>query len=92
MNGFFADYLAFDIDQPLQAADRLTFPYQRLRSITCGDVFHDAIRLQETRRRFSYYPRSVRSYLLAAGWARIGQEEHLMGRAGLAGDEKAAPI
>jgi hypothetical protein len=25
--------------------------------------------------------------LLAAGWARIGQEEHLMGRAGYVGDE-----
>ena len=25
--------------------------------------------------------------MLAAGWGRIGQEEHLMGRAGFAGDE-----
>ena len=37
--------------------------------------------------RFKYYPRDVWLYLMASGWNRIGQEEHLMGRAGLAGDE-----
>ena len=39
------------------------------------------------RDRFAYYPHDVWLYLLAAGWARIGQEEHLMGRAGYVGDE-----
>jgi hypothetical protein len=31
-------------------------------------------------------------YLLAAGWQRIGQEEHLMPRAGFAGDELGSAI
>ena len=43
--------------------------------------------LEALRRPFAYYPHDVWLYLLAAGWARIGQEEHLMGRAGMVGDE-----
>jgi len=50
-------------------------------------VFHDDLGLEAVRARFAYYPRDVWLYMLAAGWTRIGQEEHLMGRAGLVGDE-----
>src|ERR687893_36730 len=56
------------------------------------DVFHDEAGLGEIRGRFSYYPRDVWLYLLAAGWERVGQEEHLMGRAGIAGDELGSAI
>src|SRR5207248_1274157 len=31
-------------------------------------------------------------YLLAAGWTRIGQEQHLMGRAGSVGDELGSAL
>jgi hypothetical protein len=41
---------------------------------------------------FAYYPHDVCLYLLAAGWARIEQEEHLMGRAGSVGDEIGSAI
>ena len=34
-----------------------------------------------------WYPYDVWLYILTSAWARIGQEEHLMGRAGFAGDE-----
>jgi hypothetical protein len=44
------------------------------------------------RERLAYYPRDVWLYLLAAGWARIGQEEHLMGRAGTVGDEVGSAL
>jgi hypothetical protein len=88
---FLLDYLGFDIgvdiDQPIEPADWLTFPAQKLRSLTAGAVYHDDIGLQSLRDRFSYYPRDVWLYLLASGWNRIGQEEHLMGRAGIVGDE-----
>jgi hypothetical protein len=43
--------------------------------------------LQAARERFQYYPHDIWLYLLAAGWSRIGEEGHLMGRAGSAGDE-----
>lgn len=84
---FLLDYLAFDIRNEIEPADWLTFPEQKLRTIKAGAIFHDGIGLEEIRERFSYYPHDIWLYLLAAGWARVGQEEHLMGRAGMVGDE-----
>lgn len=78
----------FDIVREIEPADWLTFPERKLRSITGSEnVFHDEIGMRDTLARFRYYPHDVWLYLLASGWNRIGQEEHLMGRAGLAGDE-----
>ena len=87
VRGFFLDYLNFDVRRDIEPADWLTLPEQKLRSITAGAVYHDGAGLRAIRDRFTYYPRDVWLYLLAAGWARIGQEEHLMGRAGFVGDE-----
>jgi Domain of unknown function (DUF4037) len=84
---FFLDYLAFDITRDIEPADWLTFPEQKLRTVTGGAVFHDDVGLAAVRGRFGYYPRDVWLYLLASAWARVGQEEHLMGRAGSVGDE-----
>ena len=96
MRRFLLDYLGFDIgvdiDQPIEAADWFTFPAQKLRALTAGAVYRDDIGLQSLRDRFSYYPRDVWLYLLASGWNRIGQEEHLMGRAGIVGDEIGSTI
>jgi Domain of unknown function (DUF4037) len=92
LRGFFAEYLGFDIDQPLEPADWLTFSEQRLRTITGGAVYHDDIGLNSLRAQFSYYPHDVWLYLLAAAWARIGQEEHLMGRAGMVDDEVGSAV
>jgi hypothetical protein len=85
--GFVADLLGFDLSSDISPADWLTFPQQKLRTLTAGAVYHDGIGLEALRQRFGWYPRDVWLYLLAAGWARIGQEEHLMGRAGIRGDE-----
>ena len=90
--GFFLDYLAFDIEREVEPADWLTFPEQKLRTVTSGAVFHDEVGLEEVRRRFAYYPRDVWLYQLASAWARVGQEEHLMGRAGSVGDELGSAI
>jgi len=84
---FLKGYLGFDYAQTITSADWLTFPEQKLRSITAGRVFRDEIELQKMRQQFAYYPGDVWLYLLASGWNRIEQEEHLMGRAGLVGDE-----
>jgi hypothetical protein len=80
-------YLNFDIDLEIEPADWLTFPDQKLRSLSPANVFHDDIGLRDTLNRFACYPHDVWLYLLACGWSRIGQEEHLMGRTGFAGDE-----
>ena len=89
---FILQYLEFDVAGEIEPADWLTFPEQKLRTLTDGPVFRDDVGLGEMRARFAYYPRDVWIYLLAAGWARIGQEEHLMGRAGLVGDEVGSAI
>jgi hypothetical protein len=89
---FFMDYLGFDINHEITPVDWLTFPDQKLLSITAGRVFHDEAGLKDVLNRFAYYPHDVWLYLLAAGWARIEQEEHLMGRAGSVGDEIGSAI
>ena len=89
---FFDDYLGFDITQEIHSLDWLSFPGQKLRTIIAGRVFHDDIGLESVRQRFAFYPEDVWLYLLACGWTRIEQEEHLMGRAGSVGDEVGAAI
>ena len=89
---FFGGYLNFDIDRTICPADWLTFPQQKLRTIMSGGIFHDDIGLDAVRARFTWYPPDLWRYLLAAGWARIGQDEHLMGRAGLVGDELGSAL
>lgn len=87
-----ADHLGLDHAENLSPADWLSIPEQRLLTLTAGAVYHDGIGLEDLRQRFGWYPHDVWLYLLAAGWARIGQEEHLMGRAGLVGDEVGSAL
>lgn len=92
IQGFFKDYIGFDIAKDLTPYDWLAIPQQKLRSVTTGRIFHDDLRLAEARSRFSYYPRNVWLYLLAAAWKRIEEAEHLVGRSGYVGDELGATI
>jgi hypothetical protein len=92
LRDFILSYLNFDIDGEIEVTDWLTFSEQKLRGITAGAVYHDEIGLQALRDRFAYYPRDVWLYMLTAGWSRIAQEEHLMGRAGSAGDEIGSAV
>jgi hypothetical protein len=84
---FLKGYLDFDYAQTITTADWLTLPEQKLRLATTGRVFRDQIKLQQMRHKFAYYPHNVWLYLLASCWNRIEQEEHLMARAGIVGDE-----
>ena len=92
VNDFFGDYLGVEIAKPLRATDWLTLPCQKLRSIGAGRLFHDDLDLAAIRDRFSWYPHDVWLYILASCWSRIGQDEHLMGRAGLVGDEIGSSV
>ena len=89
---FFLDYLGFELAQRVEPADWLSFSEQRLRTITGGAIYHDDVGLGQVCARFAYYPDDVWLYLLAAAWARIGQEEHLMGRVGMVGDEVGSAL
>lgn len=92
LRGYCQDYLGFDLAHAIAPADWLSFPEQKLRTLVAGAVFHDEAELQAARDRFQYYPHEVWLYLLASGWNRLGEEEHLMGRAGLAGDELGSAL
>lgn len=83
----------YDITQPLQVSDWLSFPTHSLGEMTAGAVYHDAVgELTAWRNHLSWYPYDVWLYLLASGWQRIGQEEHLMSRAGYVGDELGSTL
>jgi hypothetical protein len=92
VEGWFCSYLGLDVTAPLGAAEWLSIPSQKLRSIVAGAVFRDDLSLQSIRERLSWYPHDVELYILGCLWTRIGQEEHLMGRAGHAGDELGSAI
>lgn len=85
-------FLNWDTCDDIEITDWLTFPEHKQRAITAGAVFHDEVGLQSIRDRLAYYPEDVWLYLLAAGWTRIGQEEHLMGRSGMVDDEIGSAI
>lgn len=85
--------LGWDPAGRLAPADWLSIASQQLLSVTAGPVFHDGPgELTALRERLAWYPTDVWRYLLAAGWTRLGQEEHLMGRAGHAGDELGSAV
>jgi len=99
LDRWFGEYLGLPVgehrtDRPsLDEIDWLTLPQQKLLTIAAGEVFRDDRgRLESVRSRLAWYPEEVWRYLLASAWARIGQEEHLVGRAGWRGDEIGARL
>lgn len=92
IDGFFLSYLNLRIAEPMTPADWLSLPSQKLRSIVAGGVFHDDLSLEAVREKLARYPEDVRLYVLGCLWARIGQEEHLMGRAGQVGDDLGSAL
>ena len=92
IDGYLNEYTGLSASQCPSAADWLSVPQQKLLSLTAGEVFRDDLGLTALRERFAYYPRDVWLYLLACGWSRIGQDEHLAPRAAMAGDELGAAL
>jgi len=92
LDGFFTHYMNIHVKKEPVMIDWLTLPHHKLRSVTAGRVFHDALGLETVRARFSWYPHDIWLYILASAWTRIGQEEHLMGRAGSIKDENGSAI
>jgi Domain of unknown function (DUF4037) len=85
---FFWSWLRVDPLAELEPEDWLVISEQNLRMVTSGRVFRDDLgELTRARAALGYYPRDVWLYLLAAQWARIGQEEAFPGRTAEAGDD-----
>lgn len=90
--GFFRSLLGIDFDNPVTPSDWLRIPQQKLLEANAPSVYTDQIGLEAFRQRFQYFPNDVWLYLLASLWQRVGQEEHLVARAGFVGDELGAKI
>ena len=93
ISGFFGRYVGCDPYDEISAADWLTFPEHKLLAVTSGRVFYDGLNeLEPIRGKFSYYPRDVWLYMLAAQWTKIFEEQAFVGRCGHVGDELGSMI
>jgi hypothetical protein len=85
--------LAFDPRDGITVADWLATPTQLLAEATGGAVFHDDLgSLTAVRDSLRWYPDDVWRYVLAAQWARIGEEEPFVGRCAETGDELGSAV
>ncbi|MFI9485882.1 DUF4037 domain-containing protein [Promicromonospora sp. NPDC052451] len=72
----------------LSAAGWLALTGQSVLEITAGPVFEDTSgEITALRERLAWYPHDVWLHVLAAEWARLGQELPFVGRTGQLGDE-----
>ena len=90
---FTLENMAWDNSESLSPVDWLTWPSQVLGTMTAGAIYFDNVgELTHFRETLAWYPRDVWLYLMASIWDRIGQEEHLMPRAGFVGDELGSAL
>jgi hypothetical protein len=90
---YFRRYLNIDPLQAIEPLDWLLMSEQHLLMLSSGAAFHDAPgELTRARAALAYYPHDMWLYLLAAQWARIGQEEAFVGRTGEVGDEHGSRL
>jgi hypothetical protein len=93
MRDFIWKSLGWDTSKPLDAASWLSISSQALIEMTAGAVYRDETgELSSVRAHLAWYPHDVWLYLLGCGWQRIGQEDHLMPRAGYTGDELGSAL
>lgn len=85
--------LGCDATEELSEAQWLSIPSHALGEVVQGAVYLDTTgESTALRRQLAWYPRDVYIYVLAAGWQRIGDEEHLMPRAGHVGSELGSAL
>ena len=88
VHGFTEGCLGFDLRAPLQPAEWLCLTGQSILEVTGGSVFRDTTdSYREVTAALEWYPDDLWRYVLAAGWARLGQELPIVGRTGELGDE-----
>jgi hypothetical protein len=77
--------------EELDALGWLALTGQAALEVTAGPLFADSSgSLTRARRLLAAYPADVRLHVLAAGWWRIAQDIHLLGRAAQVGDDTGA--
>ena len=76
-------YLGFEPPQPITTLDWLSTPTQKLRSVIEGALYRDDLDVARVQTRLRFFPDDVWRLAMAAVWARIGETEHLVGRAAM---------
>jgi hypothetical protein len=80
-------------DRELTTEDWLSLTGQGVLEVIGGPVLRDDDGvLTAIRARLARYPEPIRRHVLAAGWARIGQELPFLGRTALRGDEAGSRV
>lgn len=94
LSAWMVDRLGFDpLAAPLDVADWLTTPQQRLLEVVAGDVFHDDTgNLTGLRNVLRWYPDDVWWWLLACQWDRLGEEEAFVQRTSEIGDDTGSAV
>lgn len=90
--GFLEEKLGLDVRVPPKLTDWLVIPEQALLELTQGEFFRDDLGLSGIRQTWTSHPDDVWHFVLAGQWERVAEEEHLVGRAGYAGDEIGAKL
>ncbi|MET4640065.1 DUF4037 domain-containing protein [Mycetocola sp. 2940] len=77
----------------LAIADWLSLTGQAVLEVTAGEVFADSAgALRRLRDTLAWYPDDLWRYVLAADWARIGQELPFVGRTAVRGDDTGSRL
>jgi len=85
--------LGADPTDGLEPWQWLALTGQSVLEVCAGPVFHDGPgELTAVRERLARYPDDVRRYVVAAGWAHLGQELPFVGRTGSRGDELGSAV
>lgn len=93
ISGWVESRLGVDPRGGLSWFDWLALPQQLLLEATAGRVFHDGLgELEPLRASLVWYPADLWLWLLAAQWARIGEEEPFVGRAAEVGDDLGSRV
>jgi hypothetical protein len=91
--GFATSRLGIDAGQPFSVGDWLSLTGQALLEVTAGEVFADTHRgISRLREMLAWYSDDLWRYVVAADWARIGEELPVMGRTGFRGDEAGSRV
>ncbi|WP_079571745.1 DUF4037 domain-containing protein [Krasilnikoviella flava] len=91
--GFARSRLGLDPVTDLDAAGWLSLTGQSVLEVTAGAVFHDGPgELTAIRETLRWYPHDLWLHVLAAEWARVGQELPFVGRTGVRGDDAGSRV
>lgn len=93
VRNFMLRQVGYHTPKTWHAAEWLTIPSHAIGEVIAGEVYLDGTgELTALRADLSWYPNDIWLYMMASAWQRIGQEEHLMPRAGYVGDELGSAI